>query len=245
MEPIDDILIPQASPKTRTGVMRTRHFLRLLAILIVVAGLIYAGKLLRGDVVSSHAQRMADLLGVLPMLAFGVVLWWFAGRNVAEMSNPLFNDGTKEGAALRLGARNSFLAGVSVVAIFTGICTFVFGAILALKREALDHVFPSLAQVSFAPRPFLVIGGILVVLGGLALGLARNGAWVAVSVLAGVTGMCGMALGTTLAWHQDVMLNAFPELQKAHFSAPPIFILSAMLLVLAMAALGLALRRKG
>ena len=244
MEPIDDILIPRASPPASERGWRARHFLRLLAVLIVVAGLVYAGKLLRADVISSPAQRTANMLGLLPLLAFGGVLWWYAGRPVEELSRPLFGGGAAGTADLRLGARNSFLAAMSVVAIFTGLCTFVFGAILALKREALVHAFPSLDLLQVAPRPFLIIGGILVGLGGLALGLARNGAWVAVSLLAGFTGFCGVALGATLAWHRDVILNAFPDLQKAHFSAPPVFIFSGLLLVLAVAALGLALKRK-
>jgi len=224
--------------------MRARHILRLLAILIVAAALFYAGKILRADVISSHAQKTADLLGVLPLLAFGVVLWWYSGRNVGELSNPLFRSRTAGEDEMRMGARNAFLAGTSVIAIFAGLCTMVFGAILAVKRDLLERAFPALEQVSLAPRSFLIFGGILVVLGGLALGLARNGAWVAICLLAGFLGMCGVAFGATMAWHRDVMLTAFPIMQRMNFSAPTIFLLSGGLLAMAALALGLAVRSK-
>ncbi len=226
MEPNSDILTPPASRPTEARGMRARHILRLLAVLIVAAALLYAGKLLRADVVSSRAQKTADLLEILPLMAFGVVLWWYSGRNVEELSSPLFRGGAAGGGDLRLGARNAFLAGTSVIAIFTGLCTAVFGAILAVKRDLLERAFPALEHVSLAPRPFLIIGGILVVLGGLALGLARNGVWVAICLLAGFLGMGGVAFGATLAWHRDVMLTAFPILQRMNFYAVSVFLLS-------------------
>jgi len=243
MEPIDDILIPRAPAKSAARGWRSRHILRLLAFLIILAALCYAGKLLRTDVVSSRGQKISELLGLAPLFAFGLVLWWYAGRNVEELSRPLFGGAEAGNADLRLGARSPFLAGISVLAAFTGLCSLSFGVILALKREMIEQVFPALQQVPLSPRPFLIIGGLLVILAGVALGLARNGMWVVVSLLAGFLGMCGVAFSAALAWHRDVVYNAFPILQRANLTLAPILLFSVLLVALAAVALALARRK--
>lgn len=244
MEPIDDILIPPAPRKSDARRLRARHFLRILAFIIVVAALLYAGKLMKFHLNDPPAQQRADLLSVAPLFLFGVVLWWYAGRKVDELDRPLLGDPAADTTDVRLGARSQFLASVSVIALFTGLCSMIFGGILAWRPAALKPVIPALAQIPLSGRPFLAIGALLVILGLVALGLARDGFWVVVSLVAGFTGILAVALGAALAWHRDVLLPVFPFLLRAQLSPRPILGLGVLLLLLALAALGLALRRK-
>jgi hypothetical protein len=222
--------------------MRARHILRTLAFLIVVATLLYAGKLLKFNLGDPPEQRRADVLGVVPMFFFGLVLWWYAGRKVDDLDRPLF--GGAADSPTRLGVRGNFLALSGVLSAFVGLCSVSFGAILAWRPETLEPVFPHIRDAMLQPGPFLVVGGLLIVLAILVIGFARNGFWVAVSLLAGCTGLCGVALGAALAWHQDVMLHAFPFLKYTHLTGGPILIMSMLLVLLAVVALALALRSK-
>jgi hypothetical protein len=244
MEPIDDVLIPSAPSPPKARRLRARHILRCLAFVIVVAALLYAGKLVKFNASDTVERRRADLLGVAPLFLFGVVLWWYAGRKVDELDRPLFRRATADQADLRLGLHTHFLAGISVISVFTGLCSVVFGGILAWRPEALAPVFPGLADISLQARPFLSIGALLIILGGGALGLARNGFWVVVSLLSGFIGILAVAFGAAVSWHRDVLLHAFPFLQHAQLSPRPILFMGVLLVLLAVAALGLALRRK-
>jgi len=222
--------------------MRARHILRVLSFFIVVASLLYAGKLLKFNLGDTPDQRWTNLLGVMPLFIFGIVLWWYAGRKVDELDRPLFNAKSNQSADTRLGARGNFLAIVSIVSTFMGLCSVAFGSILAWRPEAFAPIFPRLADWALKAQPFLIIGALLIVLGLLAIGFARNGFWVAVSLLSGFTGLCGVALGAALAWHHDVMIHSFPFLKYAKLSSGPILVMSALLVMFATAALGLALR---
>lgn len=173
-----------------------------------------------------------------------MVLWWYAGRKVEELDQPLFRGTAEDPADVRLGVRSQFLAGLSVIAVFTGLCSVLFGGILAWRPEALKPVLPALTQNPLLGRPFLAIGALLIILGMGALALARNGFWVVLSLLAGFIGMLAVALGAALAWHRDVLLPAFPFLLHLQLAPRPILGIGILLEVLALIALGLALRRK-
>lgn len=243
MEPIDDILIPPPPSKPDARRLRSRHLLRILAFVIMVAALLYAGKVLKMNINDTPERRRSEVLGVCPLFLFGLVLWWYAGRKVDELDRPLFSRSGEADADVRLGVRSQFLVGTSVIAAFTGLCSVIFGAILAWQPAALAPVFPGLAAVPLRPRPFLIIGALLIILGAVALGLARNGFWVVVSLLAGFVGIVAVALGAALAWHRDVLLHAFPFLQHAQLAPRPILWMGALLTVLAVVALGVALRK--
>jgi hypothetical protein len=244
MEPIDDILIPPTPAKPEARRLRARHVLRVLAFIIVVAALLYAGKLLKFNADDTATQRWAAVTGVAPLFFFGLVLWWYAGRKVEELDRPLFRRPAENDTDARFGSSNQFLAGASVVATFTGLCSVIFGGILAWRPGALAPVSPGLAEIPLQPRPFLLLGAMLIVLGAVALGLARNGFWVVVSLLSGFFGIVAVAFGSAVAWHREVLLRAFPFLQHAQLSPRPILGMGALLVVLAVVALGLALRRK-
>jgi len=244
MEPIDDILIPPPPAKAESKRWRARHILRTLAFVIVVAALLYAGKLMKFNVDETPAQRWTEVFGVAPLFLFGLVLWWYAGRKVDELDRPLFSRPAADDPDSRLGSTSQFLAGASVVASFTGLCSMIFGGIIAWRPDSLAPVFPGLAAIPLQPRPFLLLGSLLIVLGAAALGLARNGFWVVVSLLAGFIGIVAVAFGSAVAWHRDVLVHAFPFLQNAQLAPRPILGMGALLVLLAVAALGFALRKK-
>jgi len=244
MEPIDDVLIPPAPTKPENRRFRARHVLRVLAFVIVVAALLYAGKLLKFNAGDSPARRWSEVMGVAPLFFFGLVLWWYGGRNVAELDRPLFRRSADNDPTLRQNIRSQFLAGSSAIAVFIGLCSMTFGAILGWRPDALAPVFPALAQIPLQPRPFLAIGALLIIVGVVALGLARNGFWVAVSLLAGFIGLSGVSLGAALTWHHDVLMHNFPFLQHAQLAPRPILIMGALLMALSVVAFGLAQRRK-
>jgi hypothetical protein len=67
---------------------------------------------------------------------------------------------------------------------------------------------------------------------------------VVLSLLAGFIGLLAVGLGAALAWHRDVLLPAFPFLLRLQLASRPILGIGLLLEVLALVALGLALRRK-
>jgi len=172
MEPVDDILIPSESDKTGPSRLRTKHVLRAFAGIVIIATIGYASMLYRQDAASTIANRNADLVGVIPGVLFGVVLWWYAGRKVGAVTRPLFRNATDADSEVRLDRHNLWWVAVSLVAGFIGLFSATVGATLLLRREALLTAYPFLREVHLAPWPIILMGSALILLAMLALALA-------------------------------------------------------------------------
>jgi len=72
----------------------------------------------------------------------------------------------------------------------------------------------------------------------------HNIIWIAASVLAGFIGLSAVTLGATLAFRAQALMTAYPILREMNLSPKPILIMGGLLVVLAMVALALAMRRQ-
>jgi len=184
MEPKDDILIPPAPPSASRR-LRTKHILRVLSVLIIAAALAYAGRVLNIDRMATPAHRRADLLPVVPILLFGILMWWYAGRKLDELSRPLFRSKSDSAEDVRMDLRNVFWLGASLVSGFVGLTAVIIGCVFVQHgeqlRKALPDFFanlekrlPALRHLEVSPSPMIITGVLLVVLAGVTLGLAMR-----------------------------------------------------------------------
>jgi hypothetical protein len=169
MEPIDDILIPR--PKQQPRRLRTRHLVRALALILIVGSALYGRAAYYMDAFAPHAQRMSDLFGAGAAVFFGICLWWYAGRPLKELEQPMFGRGSED-PQMTVGRGFWIMAGS--VAGFIGMAAVTFGATLALRPEDLKNAFPSLKAMNLSSSPILIIGTLLIVLAGVALALASR-----------------------------------------------------------------------
>jgi hypothetical protein len=72
----------------------------------------------------------------------------------------------------------------------------------------------------------------------------RNIVWVAASLLAGFVGVASITLGATLALRRDVLITAYPFLRHLNLSPKPLLAIGGLLVLLSIAALVLAMRRR-
>lgn len=170
MEPVDDILIPPTAPAGNR--ILTRHVVRGLAFVLMAVAAVCGNDIYHADLLAPPTQRTTDLIGAGLIFSFGVLLWWVAGRKMAEMDRPIFRNSTDSPADLRIDRSNILWIGASLLSGFIGLCSLTFGATLAMRPKELMTAYPVLRQFNFWPKPILVIGGMLVVLSVVALVLA-------------------------------------------------------------------------
>ncbi len=184
MEPKDDILIPPTAPRSSRR-MRSKHILRILAVLMMAAALGYADKILHLYGVATAAHRRAELLPAISIFLFGILLWWYAGRKLDEFSRPLFRNKNDAVADMRVDLRNVFWLGASLVSGFVGLSAVIIGWVFVRHGEQLRKVLPSffanlekrlppVRQLEVAPEPLILTGVFLVVLAGVTLALAMR-----------------------------------------------------------------------
>jgi len=169
MDPVDDILIPPEPDQAGSSRLRTKHVLRAFAVIVIIAAAGYASMLYRQDTASTIAHRQVDLLGVVPALLFGLVLWWYAGRKVSAINRPLFRNAADAESEVRMDRHNLFWVGVSMVAGFIGLSAATLGATLVLRREALITAYPFLREVHLSGGPLIIMGGVLIALAVVAM----------------------------------------------------------------------------
>jgi hypothetical protein len=169
MEPIDDILIPR--PKQGPRRLRTRHLVRALALALILGALLYGRASYYMDANGTHAQRVSDLLGSGAAVFFGICLWWYAGRSLKELEQPMFGRGSEDP---QMNSGRGFWITVGSLAGFIGMAAVTFGATLALRGDDLMTAFPALKEMHLSSSPILIIGALLVVLSGIALALANR-----------------------------------------------------------------------
>jgi hypothetical protein len=68
--------------------------------------------------------------------------------------------------------------------------------------------------------------------------------WVAASLLAGFIGLTSVTFGAMLAFRREVLMTAYPFLRQLNLSPKFFLIIGGLLVVLSVAALGLAMRRR-
>jgi hypothetical protein len=173
MEPVDDILIPR--PKSNTRRFRTRHVLRMLAVVIMLVAMGYAGACLKLDVFGTRTQRLHDLIGISPTFILGLCLWWYAGREGAELNRPLFQTREEKAAQNAMNASRGLWLSLSILAGAFGMVSVIYGATMELHGQTLRRVLPILAQIKTPNRTLLIIGALLLVLSCVAWSLSRSG----------------------------------------------------------------------
>ncbi len=138
MEPVDDILIPSAQPKRPTRRVTSKHVLRVLALILMAAALAYAGKVLKLDSERLVTHSKEDVLAVAPIFLFGVILWWYAGRKVDELSRPLFRAASDPATEARVDLRNFFWLGASLMSGVVGFGAIIVGLTFFALREGFE-----------------------------------------------------------------------------------------------------------
>lgn len=185
MEPVDDILLPPAQPQRTTRRLSSKHVLRTLAVILMASALAYVGKVLKLDSERLVTHSKDDLLAVAPIFLFGVILWWYAGRKVAELSRPLFRAPGDSATEARVDMRNFFWLGASLIsgvvglgAIIVGMTFLRFGKDLRMAMpdffEKLEQSMPQVQKLEVTPAPVITAGILLVVIAILALVLAMR-----------------------------------------------------------------------
>lgn len=183
MEPVDDILIPQ--PKRPASRLASKHVLRVLAVILMAAALAYMGKVLNLDSEKLVSHSQEDLLAIAPIFLFGVLLWWFAGRKVDELSRPLFRGKQDAPTDTRVDVRNIFWLGASLLSGLVGMGAIIIGTTFLrygsdLKRampvffQKLEQGLPQIQRLEARPLPLILAGGGLVVFSLAMLALAMR-----------------------------------------------------------------------
>jgi hypothetical protein len=72
----------------------------------------------------------------------------------------------------------------------------------------------------------------------------HNAFWVVASLLAGFLGLSSVTFGATLALRPQALMVAYPYLRQLNLSPKPILVIGGLLVVLSLAALALAVRRR-
>ncbi len=72
----------------------------------------------------------------------------------------------------------------------------------------------------------------------------RNIFWVAASLLAGFIGLTSLTFGATLALRGKILMAAYPFLRQLNLSPKPLIVIGGLLVLLSVAALALAVRRR-
>ncbi len=185
MEPVDDILIPQAEPKRSTQRLTSKHVLRALAVILMVASLAYMGKVLKIDGEKLVSNRKEDMLAIAPFFLFGVLLWWYAGRRVDELARPLFRDKSDAPSAVRVDMRTILWLTTSLVSGLAGFSAVIIGVVFSryaadLKKtmpvffDKLERGLPQVQQLEAKPMPLIITGVALIVVSLVAVALATR-----------------------------------------------------------------------
>ncbi len=184
MEPVDDILLPPPpAPAPSQKRLRSRHILRVLAVLLVGVAVYYCMKMVAIERASLNQHRLRDALSIAPVFLFAGLLWWYAGRRVDELSRPLFRGKGDASTDVRVDFRNVVWLVTSFVSGFVGLTAITIGAVFAthindLKKvmpdffDQLEQRLPQMRMLEKSPSPMIWSGVVLVVIAVLAMALA-------------------------------------------------------------------------